>query len=76
MKRRNRKIILNDEQRSQAMAIFSHGINEANIHIRKILLTGRNLFTRCGIKVNLGMAIKRRKRCKKMFMQAYRGFIV
>lgn len=46
-------IKLNDIQRSQAIRIFSHGVNEATLHIRKILSTGRDLYTRCGVRVTL-----------------------
>jgi len=66
---------LTDEQQSQAMRIFSHAISESSYHIRKIRITGRNLFTRSGIEVTLSKAIGRRRHCMKIFRQVFRGFM-
>ena len=69
-------IKLNECQKLQAMDIFVAGIYEASLHIRKILLIGCNLFTRTGIEITLKKAVKRRRRCLKLYKQASRGFIV
>ena len=75
MGRRLKVVKLNEIQKSQAMRIFAHGVNESTLHIRNILLSGRNIFTRDGIEVTLGRAFRRRRRCMKLFKQALRGFI-
>ena len=67
---------LNESQKSEVLSIFGHGAYESTLHIRKILSTGRNLFTRTGIEITLKTARRRRKRCMKVCNQALRGFIV
>jgi hypothetical protein len=69
-------IKLNETQKSEVLRIFGRGAFESTLHIRKILSTGRNLFTRAGTEVTLKMARKRRKHCMKICNQASRGFVV
>jgi len=47
----NLRIKLNESQRNQVLGIFSRGVVEATFHIRKILFTGRNLYTRYGTNI-------------------------
>ena len=68
-------IKLNEVQKEQTIRIFAHGVQEATIHICKILSTGRNLFTRAGTEVNLGKAVRRRRRCIKVVNLALKGYI-
>ena len=77
MKRRQKIIRLNNEQRSQFMEIYARGVNEASLHISQILLAGHSLFThRYQMEITLARAVKRKGRCMKMFNQAFRGFVV
>lgn len=72
----NRPIKVNDSQKTEIVAIFAHGARETNYHIRKILSTGRSLFTLAGTKITLGKAIKRRRKCIHGVKQALRGFVL
>ncbi len=69
-------ILLNDNQAAETVATFARGAYEANYHIRKILSTGRNLFTQAGTEITVGRAVKRRRRCIRVVKQALRGFIL
>lgn len=72
----NGPLYLNPANRASTVAIFAHGVRESALHIRKITSSGRNLFSRQGIEITLGMAIKRRRRCIQVIKQALRGFIL
>ncbi len=73
---RNRPIQLNDIQKTEALNIFARAAYEANCHVRKILLSGCNLFTLAGTEITLGKAITRRRRNIHRVKQALRGFIL
>lgn len=74
MDNRQRQILLDPTQRLVLMAVCSKSLREVNRHLRK-LKTCASVFTYNGL-ITLEMAIKRRRRCMKLFRQAYRGFCV
>lgn len=75
MDNKQRQIKLSATQRLQAMSIFSFAIDRASYQIQQMRKLGCNWRVH-GIVVTLKMAIKRRRRCLKMFSQVYRGFCV
>lgn len=70
----NRIVKINTTQRLCAMSVFSLALHETNLHLQKFR-TCASVFTYNGL-ITLEMAIKRRRRCMKLFSQAYRGFCV
>ena len=72
----HKKIKLNEAQIEKVVNIFSHAVHESTLHARKILTTGSNLFTRSGIRVTIGRAFKRRRRCMKVVKLALKGYMV
>ncbi len=71
------KIIqLHNTQQEPACSIFAHGIRSATLDIAWILKYGHSFYTWCGTEISLGKAVDRRRRCMKLFRQAFRGFVV
>lgn len=68
-------IKLNKSQQLQAVNIFSRAVRESTLHIRKILSTGHNLFSRGGTEITLKKAVNRRRRCMRLCKLALSGFI-
>lgn len=76
MNRRSKPIKLNENQKAQAIRVFSTGVTIASRHIHKI----KNLpfgyrFYYNGLFITLKMAVKKRKHCMRVCNLALRGII-